>query len=176
MYEISFTGADDQGGSCSGKVHVGVPFVPWKAPIDSGQKYNSLAPAPNRAPDCSDVRADKRLLWPPNHQLVTVSLFGLRDPDGDPTTLTITGVTQDEPLSGLGAGDQSPDAATSNSPNRVQIRAERNPSGNGRVYAIKFTGTDNQGASCTGTERVGVQVVPWLLPFDSGQKYNSFGP
>lgn len=176
VYEISFTGADDQGGSCTGTVHVGVPFVFWKTPVDSGQKYNSLAPAPNRAPDCSDVRADKKILWPANHKLVTVSLFGLKDPDGDPTTLTITGVTQDEPISGLGDGDQSPDAAAGGAPNRVQVRAERSGRGNGRVYAISFTGADNQGGSCTGTVKVGVPLVPWLPPIDSGQKYNSFGP
>ncbi len=64
----------------------------------------------NKAPDCSNVKADKTILWPPDHKLVPITLSGLTDPDGDPTTLTITGVTQDEPVDGLGDGDTSPDA------------------------------------------------------------------
>ena len=64
----------------------------------------------NTPPDCSNVKPDKSILWPPDHKLVPITLSGLTDPDGDPTTLTITGVTQDEPVDGLGDGDTSPDA------------------------------------------------------------------
>ena len=42
----------------------------------------------------------KASLWPPNHKLRTVTVSGATDPDGDPVAITITGVTQDEPVNG----------------------------------------------------------------------------
>lgn len=39
--------------------------------------------APNSPPDCSAVNATPSLLWPPNHELVEVTLTGASDPDGD---------------------------------------------------------------------------------------------
>lgn len=52
-------------------------------------------------------------LWPPNHKLIAVSIEGVMDADSNysEVTLQITGVTQDEPLNGVGGGDSSPDAA-----------------------------------------------------------------
>lgn len=141
-----------------------------------GIAYKVVPPPTNRPPDCSKVKPDKLYLWPPNHQLVNVALGGLTDPDGDPTTLTINGVTQDEPTNGLGDGDAGPDAATGASPSQVKLRAERSGKGNGRVYAISFTGADNRGGSCTGTVRVVVPQSSAKMPVDSGQNYNSFGP
>src|SRR5262245_65032857 len=51
------------------------------------------------------------VLWPPEHGLQTVSIVGVTDPDGDPVTITATGVTQDEPLDDLGDGNTCPDGA-----------------------------------------------------------------
>ena len=39
-----------------------------------------------------------RLALPPNHEFVKVPIEGVTDPDGDPVAITITGITQDEPL------------------------------------------------------------------------------
>ncbi|GLH99380.1 hypothetical protein Pa4123_46560 [Phytohabitans aurantiacus] len=95
-------------------------------------------------------------LWPPNHKFVAVTLTGATDPDGDKTTLTITGVTQDEPLDGLGDGDTAPDAAVvAGRTDQVQLRAERSGTGDGRVYRISFTVSDGKDR-CTGTVYVGV--------------------
>ncbi len=133
----------------------------------------------NRPPRCSSVAASPGSLWPPNHKLQVITLSGASDPDGDATTTTITGVTQDEPLNGTGDGDTSPDATAGPAPNKVNVRAERSGTGDGRVYRIAFTVTDAHGGSCTGTATVGV-------PHDQGKgsvavdsapaSYNSFGP
>lgn len=56
-----------------------------------------IAPA-NHDPDCSAATVSPSLLWPPRHQLVPVSIAGVTDPDGDPVTIAVTGVTQDEPV------------------------------------------------------------------------------
>jgi hypothetical protein len=131
----------------------------------------------NAPPDCSGVTASPDTLWPPNHKLRNVTLSGLTDPDGDPVTLTIDGVTQDEPLNGLGDGDTSPDAAAGATSSEVLLRAERSGLGDGRVYEISFTGTDIAGATCTGTVTVSVPHSKNGSPaVDSGQLFDSFGP
>jgi len=131
----------------------------------------------NSPPDCSGVTASPDTLWPPNHKLRNVTLSGLTDPDGDPTTLAITGVTQDEPINGLGDGDKAPDAAAGATSSQVMLRAERSGLGDGRVYEISFTGTDSFGATCSGTVAVSVPHSQNGSPaVDSGQLYDSFGP
>jgi beta-propeller repeat-containing protein len=109
----------------------------------------------NRPPDCAAAFASPASLWPPNGQLVPISIRGVTDPDGDPIAITVTGVRQDEPLSG-----RSPDASGIGTP-AVQLRADRAGGGDGRVYHLSFTATDPQGASCTGTVTV-------CVPHDQG--------
>jgi FtsP/CotA-like multicopper oxidase with cupredoxin domain len=112
----------------------------------------------NTPPDCSTVVATPNRLWAPDHRLVTVTLSGATDADGDPVTLTVTGVTQDEPLNGMGDGDTAPDAVLIlGHSNQVKLRAERRATSDGRVYRITFSGDDGQGGSCTGTTTV---IVP----------------
>ena len=66
---------------------------------------------------------------------------GATDPDGDPVTHTITGVTQDEPLNGQGDGDTSPDARdVPGHADQVNLRAERSGNGDGRVYRTRGDG------------------------------------
>jgi uncharacterized repeat protein (TIGR01451 family) len=109
----------------------------------------------NRNPICTGVTAGPDL-WPPNHKLRLISLTGATDPDGTPLTTAVTGVTQDEPLNGLGDGNTSPDAFHGPMSNQVYLRAERSGLADGRVYRISFLATDTQGGSCTGTALVGV--------------------
>jgi hypothetical protein len=122
----------------------------------SAAVYYGYCPPTNRPPDCSTVTANPSTLWPPNHTFRLVTLSGGTDPDGDAVTLTITGVTQDEPVNGAGDGNTSPDAQAGAQANTVRLRAERSGTGDGRVYRISFTGSDSQGGTCTGTVTVGV--------------------
>lgn len=132
---------------------------------------------PNNPPSCASVVASPDRLWPPNHKLRLITLSGATDPDGDTVTLTVTGVTQDEPISGLGPGDLSPDAQAGTQSNTVFVRAERSDTGDGRVYRISFMGTDGNGGTCSGTANVGVPKTQRSTPVDSAPpSYNSFGP
>ncbi|HEX3554649.1 MAG TPA: hypothetical protein VIA62_15610, partial [Thermoanaerobaculia bacterium] len=97
------------------------------------------------------------LLWPPNGWLVPILIFGVTDPDGDPVTLAITAVRQDEPLTRAGAPD-----ATGIGTALPSVRADRAGNGDGRVYHISFQARDPQGASCTG-------MVTVCVPHDQGQ-------
>jgi hypothetical protein len=153
----------------------------------------------NRSPDCSSAHAAIARLWPPDHRLVPVEIVGVTDSDGDPVTIVVTAVTQDEPLNQEGDGGTCPDAVIVNG--TAQVRAERSGTGNGRVYVISFTATDGRGGSCNGSVVVCVphdqsQHLLDLVPprghpgasrrptqrldaaacVDDGQNFNSLGP
>jgi ELWxxDGT repeat protein len=129
----------------------------------------------NQPPVCALAQPSTRLLRRHNHKLVPVSITGVADPDDPDVSLTVTAVTQDEPVRGLGCGDTSPDAVLAGA--RVLLRAERSGHGTGRVYRVTFTAADQSGASCTGSVTV-------CVPHDSrrhtcvdeGQIYNSLLP
>jgi hypothetical protein len=82
----------------------------------------TVVPSTNGPPDCRAAVADPQMLWPPNHRFVRVNIRGVSDPDGDPVTIQVTRVTQDEPISDrrsddwLAAsepsGDEADDAAS----------------------------------------------------------------
>ena len=91
-------------------------------------------------------------------------------------TLTVTGVTQDEPVKGAGTGNTSPDAVIE--AGAASVRAERSGSGNGRVYQVAFKAEDGKGGSCTGAVTVGVpqSLGKGLTAIDDGQSYDSTLP
>jgi hypothetical protein len=113
----------------------------------------------NEPPDCSGAAAGPDYLWPPNHKFVDVWVVGVTDPDGDPVTITVDAVSQDEPTQGrgLGAGNSCPDGQGIGT-DVASVRAERSGNrrvpGNGRVYHIDFTADDGLGGTCSGTVTV----------------------
>lgn len=111
----------------------------------------------NSPPSCVQARASVDQLWPPNHQMVRVGIAGVVDPDGDPVTVEIFGVTQDEPVVGAGSGNTCPDAIVTG--DGVELRAERSGQGDGRVYRIHFGAKDPVEAQCSG-------VVTACVPHD----------
>jgi hypothetical protein len=129
------------GGAAIATITVNLQVVP-EPPFFFGRGFAvgefGIAIRRNLPPDCSDVAANPDRLWPPNHKLRTVTLTGATDPDGDTPTLTITGVTQDEPVRITENGDASPDAVAGPASNQVSLRAERRGDGDGRVYRIAF--------------------------------------
>jgi len=105
-------------------------------------------------PDCDLAFASAGSLWPPDHGMQPITIEGVFDPDSpnNPITVEITGVTQDEPVNGMGDGDTSPDAVIVDGEpaDSVLIRRERAGTGNGRVYVISFTAS-NGTESCQGS-------------------------
>ena len=88
--------------------------------------------------------------------MIWVSVLGVTDPDGDPVSVTIDTILQDEPVHGRGQGRTGPDASVVGA-GAVLIRRERSGLDNGRVYEISFTASDGQGGSCSGVVEVGVR-------------------
>lgn len=132
-------------------------------------------PTTNSPPVCTNAQPSVSSLWKADKTMVSISILGVTDPNNDPITITYPAVTQDEPLSGLARRDLSPDAAVNSQ--QILLRAERDQKGDGRVYVVHFTATDNQNSSCSGTVQVQVPLNKKnSTAVDSGQIYNSFGP
>ncbi len=127
--------------------------------------------------DCSDAVASPGLLWPPNHELVPISVLDVTDPSNGIVTVTITSVSQDEPVNGLGDGDTSPDAFGVGTAT-ASVRSERAGNGNGRVYHISFNATSTSGGSCSGQVTVGVPKSQGKngAPVDGGALHDSTLP
>jgi Leucine-rich repeat (LRR) protein len=95
---------------------------------------------------------DQTILWPPNHDMVEVTIeVNAHDNSGDPVVLTAS-VTSSEPLDDLGDGSTEADWTIPvidqvNGLITAQLRAERSGSGDDRVYTISITGTDSSGNS-----------------------------
>lgn len=107
--------------------------------------------------------------------MVTVEILGVSDPDDDEVVLTVSGVTQDEPVNRLGDGDTSPDAVIHGS--LVLIRAERAADGNGRVYELSFSADDGSGGVLSGTVSVSVlHDRQSSVCVDDGQLFDSLQP
>jgi hypothetical protein len=105
----------------------------------------------NQPPICTAAFATPSTVWPPNQLRVPIALSGVTDPDGDPVTITPTGVWQDEPVFGPGNATLSP----------LAVLADRDGAGDGRVYTIQFSASDGRGGTCTGAVKV-------CVPHDQG--------
>jgi hypothetical protein len=110
-----------------------------------------VATGGNQPPSCASVIATPDVLWTPNHMFALVTLTGGSDPDGDPVTITITGVLQNEPV-----GKDGADSKPGEHSNEVFLRAERTGKGTGRIYTILFTVSDGRGGTCDGSVMVSV--------------------
>jgi len=151
---------------------VGGADVPGRAVpsfVSSGTIGNWLVrPHPDDIPPTLAPLPDKTILWPPNHKMVTVSIAAnASDDSGGPITLAAT-VSSNEPENGLGDGDTAPDWTTpfidqENGIITLQLRAERSGRGNGRVYTVAITATDESG----NTAQADVDII---VPRDKGKK------
>jgi hypothetical protein len=145
---------------------------------DMGRLFDECGCAPpNEPPDCSGAYPSVETIWSPNHKFVAVDVLGVTDPDGDPVTITIDSIYQDEPVDSTGDGSFVPDGQGVGDA-MAYVRAERDGSGNGRVYHIGFTADDGKGGTCSDTVMVGVPKSQGKkgAPVDDGKLYDSTVP
>jgi len=134
---------------------------PDSCTVASGGSAASSGACPgNEPPDCSAAAASIASLWPPNHRLEALSIAGITDPDGDPITIRVNGITSDEAQDAHGSGRTMPDCAGIGTA-EPEVRVERAGPGNGRVYAIDAVALDGRGGVC----RASVDVC---VPHDEG--------
>ncbi len=108
---------------------------------------------------------DKTILWPPNHQMVDITIWpNASDNSGLPVSLQAT-VTSNEPQGGLGEGDRTDkdwtDPIVKDGLITLQLRSERAGNGKGRTYTVTITGIDSAGNSSTAKVNV-------IVPHDKG--------
>ncbi len=134
----------------------------------------------NRPPDCSTATAKPVSFWPPNKDtFILENVIGVTDPDGDPVTINITKIWQDERT---GTGKYGQDGYILG-PNSVNLRGERDGKGDGRVYHVFYTAHDDKGEYCEDSHgghelEVKAGIVPHdqesnLGAVDQGPKYDS---
>ena len=107
-------------------------------------------------PAIQSVTAEPNMLWSPNHKMVQIEVSATATDNCDSTpSCSITGVSSNEPVNGLGDGDTSPDWMITGDL-AVDLRAERSGTGDGRIYTLTVTCTDACGNSSAESTTVAV--------------------
>ena len=120
-------------------------------------------------PPAFALRAVPATLWPPNHQMVPIRLsWDASDLCGGSPSVVLLGVTSSEPDDAPGTNDGATrvDIAGSEpgtADTVLALRAERDATGPGRTYAIRYRATD-----AAGNESEGLAVV--TVPRDLGHR------
>src|SRR5690606_36929546 len=107
-------------------------------------------------------------LWPPNHKYHRIDLNSLGISFANnlncgpisPESVVISHVTSDEPENGDDDGNTVNDIIIASDNRSVQLRSERQGSGNGRVYTIHLTVNDGDRIVLPGTVQVHVPLNP----------------
>ncbi|MDI1334589.1 MAG: FG-GAP-like repeat-containing protein [Lacunisphaera sp.] len=107
------------------------------------------------APSLTGVTPSSATLWPPNHQMVPISIAANAGDLVGITSLKIVSVQSSEPDNGLGDGDTANDTQITGALT-VNLRAERSGNGNGRTYTITVEAKDAAGNTTTATTTVSV--------------------
>jgi hypothetical protein len=104
-------------------------------------------------PVIHDLLVTPPILWPPNHNMKNVNVnYTSTDNCPGPITCHIA-ITSDEPENGTGDGDTAPDWELIDD-HHIKLRAERAGTGDGRVYSVTVTCTDQYGNSASGDKKV----------------------
>ena len=106
-------------------------------------------------PTIQSLVASPNVLSRPDHRLVAVNLSVSAIDNCGPVTSKIKSVKSNEPISGLGHGDLSPDWMITGDLT-LELRAERSVKGHGRIYTITVETKDAAGNSSTGAVTVTV--------------------
>lgn len=160
-------------GSCMGEVII---TRTWKVTDDCGnktEKAQTITVKDTIPPTISNISADPAYLWPPNHKMVTVTInYDVADNCSDQAHITKQlSIVSNEPINGLGDGDTEPIdyEVVGTEAHTVRLRAERAGNGDGRIYTIYITATDDCGNSTTDSAKV--YVVHNITGPNSGKPF-----
>jgi hypothetical protein len=158
------------------------------SPLSASDTVRVVVNRNGQALDCSHAEPSRATLWPANRLMRKVKIDGVTGPD--PFQLTITSITQDEPVVNRALKDRTRlDAkiitpkATRKKPMTkayARLRAERQGfrkkgqpfNGNGRVYQVNFSADDGV-QSCEGSIQVQVPPVRKGTAVDDGQVHDA---
>ena len=125
--------------------------VAWSSFGQDGDSHGVFAQryTTNRAPNCDEAIPLPPALFSNDHAYKIIQIQDVSDDDGDPVTLTVNEIYQDEAVNAAGSGFTSPDGKGIGT-NAAEVRDEHVVQSNGRTYRINFTAEDELGASCSG--------------------------
>lgn len=121
-------------------------------------------------PVCSAAFASPSAIWPPDRRQVRITIGGVTDPVGDPVTLKVTRILQDELFTA-----RMPDAGDLGTA-KPWVRADRMDNGDGRVYHLFFEATNPAGGRCAGEVTVCVPLQSGGTCRDGGARIDSTLP
>ncbi len=145
-------------GSCIGEEII---TRTWTLTDDCGNslsKNQVITVRDTTRPVISNISPNPAVLWPPNHKMRDVTINYTAVDNCSPVTNVLT-VTSNEPVNGTGDGDTAPDWAVLDD-HHIRLRAERAGNGNGRIYTITITSTDDCG-------NVAVSATTVLVPHNN---------
>jgi len=104
-------------------------------------------------PTITGLTPSKRVLAPPNHKMVDISLAYTVNDNCVSTPNVTVNITSNEPVNGTGDGDTDPDWEVIDA-RHIRLRAERSGQGTGRIYTITVTVNDGCNAPVSATTEV----------------------
>jgi microsomal dipeptidase-like Zn-dependent dipeptidase len=155
---VSFTGP------AAGSYPLGTTPVTYKVTDEVGLNAScstSIVVQDTTPPTITSVQVTPvvlETLWPPSHKMKTVTLAVATSDICDTVkpVCQISQITSNEPIDGLGDGDTAPDWELLGGL-QANLRAERSGTGNGRIYTLKVTCSDQAGNQSVGST---VVMVP----------------
>jgi endonuclease G len=164
---------------------VGTTIITYTATDGSGNQSSdtqTVTVTDTTAPTLT-LNGNQISLWPPNHNYQTVSVTDLVagasdncDPTVNLSKVVIAKVTSDEADNGPGSGNTANDIVIGADCKTVQLRAERESGGDGRVYTVWFKVSDSAGNTTMKSATVVVPLNGNHAPAgDSGVKYTVNG-
>jgi hypothetical protein len=121
----------------------------------TSQDTTAVTVVDSSPPSISSVSASPATLWPPNHEMVPVTVTTTAADTCGAATCSIVSVSSNESSNGQGDGNTATDSQITG-PNTVNLRAERSGSGGGRIYTLTVRCSDPSGNASTGTATVTV--------------------
>ncbi|HSC71992.1 MAG TPA: hypothetical protein VLH58_11595 [Candidatus Methylomirabilis sp.] len=144
--EFFGTGAvQDQLGLASGTYNVTLQVTDSKGQTDTDEVVITID---DQTPPEVSASLSPKVIWPPNHRMVTVHAVVDAFDFCGPATFVLTSVTSNEPENGLGDGNTAPDIMGTSPGTEdlmFQVRAERSGTGTGRIYTATYEATDPSG-------------------------------
>jgi N-acetylneuraminic acid mutarotase len=164
------------GADASGSYPLGTTVVTFTATDGSGNQATcrTTVTVSDSIPPAVTAVASPNVLWPPDHEMVPVSVTVVTTDACDPApSVLLSSVTSSEPddAPGEGSGHVSGDiqgASIGTADFQVLLRAERDGGGPGRTYTITYQASDHSGNSSVASARV-------TVPHDMGRDGKPLG-